>query len=187
MSPMSLKTRKGIWVAVLHVALVSGVGAQFVYDRATLPRVWVRTAPFDPNLPIRGRYVRLRLEAFVGEGLVLPAPVPVVNGPNGNTWTPPAPAVPVVLSVQGNELVAMPGSQADPSGLRASAAVRDGRPVAQLDEALAFFIPEHVADPSRRAEGEELWVEVTVPRSGPPRPIRLGVKKDGLLTPLDVK
>lgn len=31
----------------------------------------------------------------------------------------------------------------------------------------------------------QLWAEVTLPRKGPPRPIRLGVKKGGLLTPLD--
>jgi hypothetical protein len=37
-----------------------------------------------------------------------------------------------------------------------------------------------------RAPGEELWVEVTLPRRGPPRPIRLAVKKDGVLTPLDL-
>ncbi|MCZ6514734.1 MAG: hypothetical protein O6850_02600 [Acidobacteria bacterium] len=32
----------------------------------------------------------------------------------------------------------------------------------------------------------QLWAEVTLPRQGPPRPIRLGVKKEGLLTPLDL-
>jgi len=47
---------------------------------------------------------------------------------------------------------------------------------------LAYFIPEHVPDPSLRPPGEELWVEVTLPRRGPPRPIRLAVKKDGKLT-----
>jgi hypothetical protein len=40
-----------------------------------------------------------------------------------------------------------------------------------------------VPDPSIRAPGEELWVEVTLPRRGPPRPIRLGVKKDGVMIP----
>jgi hypothetical protein len=63
---------------------------------------------------------------------------------------------------------------------------RDGEPVAILDSPLAYLIPEHVADPSRRPSGEELWVEVTLPRKGPPRPIRLGVKKDGTLAPLDL-
>lgn len=46
-----------------------------------------------------------------------------------------------------------------------------------LAEPVAFFIPEHILDPSRRPEGQELWIEVTIPKKGPPRPIRLGVKK----------
>jgi len=41
--------------------------------------------------------------------------------------------------------------------------------------------------PAWLALSEELWVEVTVPRRGPPRPLRLGVKKDGTLTPLDLR
>jgi hypothetical protein len=56
--------------------------------------------------------------------------------------------------------------------------------IAGRSEQLAFFIPEHVPDPSIRSAGEELWAEVTLPRKGAPRPIRLAVKKDGVLTPL---
>jgi len=119
MSPMM---RKGLVVAALHVSIVASLGAKLLVDRATRPRVWAHAVPVDPNLPIRGRYVRLRIVA--GQGVDSSAPV-------------------------------------------------------------AFFIPEHVADPSRRPAGEELWVEVTIPRRGAPRPIRLGVKKDGVLTPLD--
>lgn len=52
---------------------------------------------------------------------------------------------------------------------------------------LAFYIPEHIPDPSRRQPGEELWVEVSIPGKGPLRPVRLGVKKDGLLTPLELR
>ena len=56
-----------------------------------------------------------------------------------------------------------------------------------LDEPVAFFIPEHVPDPSRRPPGEQLWVEATVPKKGAPRPIRLGVKKDdGPIVPLNI-
>jgi hypothetical protein len=107
---------KGLVVAALHVAIVSSLGVKLLVDRATRPRTWVHVMPVDPELPLRGRYVRLRIE---------------------------------------------------------------GRP-----EQIAFFIPEHVPDPSVRPPGEELWAEVTIPRKGPPRPIRLGVKKNGVLTPL---
>lgn len=58
--------------------------------------------------------------------------------------------------------------------------------VTVLDQPLAFFIPERVPDPSIRQPGGELWVEVTLPKAGAPRPIRLGVKKDGVITPLDL-
>ena len=116
---------KGLLLCAVHVALLGSVGGKFLIDRATLPRVWVRALPYDPNLPIRGRYVRLSLDA-------------------------------TSTTVQSAALAA---------------------PV-------AFFIPEHVPDPSRRPAGEELWAEVSLPRKGPARPIRLAVKKNGILTPL---
>jgi hypothetical protein len=107
---------KGLLVAGLHVALTASLGAKLLMDRATRPRVWVHVLPVDPDSPLRGRYVRLRIK--------------------------------------------------------------------DSSERLAFFIPEHIPDPSIRAADEELWAEVTLPRKGPPRPIRLAVKKDGVLTPL---
>lgn len=107
---------KGLIVAALHVAIVASMGAKLLIDRATRPRQWVHVLPVDPDSPLRGRYVRLR--------------------------------------------------------------------IAGRSEELAFFIPEHVPDPSIRPPGEELWAEVTLPRKGAPRPIRLAVKKDGVLTPL---
>src|SRR2546426_5931075 len=38
------------------------LGAKLLIDRARLPRAWVHVVPFDPDLPLRGRYVRLALE-----------------------------------------------------------------------------------------------------------------------------
>jgi hypothetical protein len=90
----------------------------------------------------------------------------------------------VTLSVENGQLAAHPAAPG--TGQPAWLTTRQGSPVARLQEPVAYFIPEHVPDPSRRAAGEELWVEVTVPKKGPPRPIRLGVKKAGTLTPLDL-
>lgn len=171
---MSPALRNGLWVAALHVAIVASLGAKLVVDRATRPRVWARAAPVDPNLPIRGRYVSLRIEAAIGQGF------------ESSTFsTAPSRSIEIALSVQDQQLVALPSSRS--SGVSARSAEREGRSVAVLDQPLAYFIPEHVADPSRRAPGEELWVEVTIPRRGAPRPIRLGVKKDGVLAPLEGK
>src|SRR5438093_9713119 len=54
---------RGLIVALLQIALVFTLGAKLLTDRATRPRVWVEVAPYDPDLPIRGRYVRLQLKA----------------------------------------------------------------------------------------------------------------------------
>ena len=110
------RLHKGLILGALHLSLVLGIGAKLLVDRYRYPREWRQARPYDPNLPIRGRYVRIRVDG--------------------------------------------------------------------ASEPLAYFIPEHVPDPSRRGPGEELWVEVTLPKKGPPRPILLGVKKNGVITPL---
>ena len=51
---MTSMMRKGLAVAALHVAIVASLGAKLLADRATRPRVWARTAPFDPTLPDSG-------------------------------------------------------------------------------------------------------------------------------------
>ena len=54
---------KGILLAALHVSLVCTLGAKLLYDRAHRPRIWVKSAIYDPNLPIRGKYLSLTVEA----------------------------------------------------------------------------------------------------------------------------
>ena len=164
---MTRMMRRSLIVAALHVVLVAGVGAKLLVDRATKPRVWARAAPFDPNLPIRGRYVRLQLEAVPGPGFDAPL----------------AYDRPVGLRVQDGRLTAVP-ADTGPNHARISA--RNGERIGLLAEPVAFFIPEGIPDPSIRQPDEELWVEVTVPDEGPPRPIRLGVRSNGVLTPLDI-
>lgn len=159
---MTAGVRKGLLLAAIQVALVSSLGAKLLIDRATRPRVWARVAPYDPDLPIRGRYVSLRIEGALAGA------------------TPGSQMV--SLTVQNGALVFVPAGRS--GQLAIVRQQRDGTVVATLAESVAFFIPEHQADPSIRPPGEELWAEVTVPGRGGPRPIRLGVKKDGRLTPL---
>lgn len=170
---------KGLVIAVLHVVLVTSLGAKLLYDRATRPRVWARAAPFDPNLPIRGRYVSLQL----------------IVEPRGIRETKPGlgfqPPQSVILRVDGEKLVAEGDPQErgyDPSDLHVLFIRRQEQTLAVLNKPVAFFITEHIVDPSRRPPGEELWAEVTIPSKGPPRPIRLGVKKgDGPIVPLELE
>ena len=120
--------RKGIVVGALQCALALSLAGKLLYDRATCPRVWVKTLPYDPNLPIRGRYLSLRL-----------APDPGSSYFDRTT-----------------------------------------------NQRVVFFVTEHqtAVDALRfRPNAPDLWAEVTIPRKGPPRPIRLGIKNDGQIQP----
>ena len=151
---------RGVVVAVLQCLLVLSVAGKYAMDRERLPRVWTKAIPFDPNLFVRGRYVSLQLEVEV----------PVDTGQGAAAR----------LSAVDGRLVATP----DAAGSVHIVARGDAWLIA---EPVAFFIPENVPDPSHRAAGEELWVEVSVPEKGSPRPVRLGVKKNGILTPLELQ
>lgn len=159
---------KGIAVALVHILIVLSLGGKLLYDRATRPRVWVRTGSYDPNLPIRGRYMSLRLE---------------VQAPWLNTDKQYARAD-VSLGSDKGQLVAYEANTN--TGLSISVWRGIGRPVTgplYLDQAVLFFLPESAPLPSR-GHGEELWAEVTIPRKGPPRPIQLALKKGTEWTPL---
>jgi hypothetical protein len=58
---------------------------------------------------------------------------------------------------------------------------------ATLSQGVEYFIPDTAKSPFPPKKGEELWVEVTVPKMGPPRPVQLAVSKDGVFTPLDLR
>ncbi len=161
---------RGLLLAALQLALVSSLGAKLLYDRATRPRVWAKAAPVDPDALFRGRYVQLRLEVHPREPFDTEA---------RKSGLP----IPVELVVENDRLVAV--RTEEETGNLASAHPDDAPPGGELHDPVAFFIPEHVADPSRQPAGSELWVEVTIPRTGPPRPIRLGVRTGGALTPLE--
>jgi hypothetical protein len=123
--------QKALLLAAVQCLMVLSLTGKLLYDRATCPRVWVKTAPYDPNLPIRGRYLALQLAPEAG--------APYFD---------------------------------------------------RLDhERVLYFVPEHeqMFEKNRlAANAPELWAEVTIPHAGPPRPIRLGVKKDGKIEPIEV-
>jgi len=163
---------KGIAVAILHVLIVLSLGGKLLYDRAHRPRVWVRTGSIDPDLPIRGRYVALRLQ--------VEAPW---FSPNENySWTA------VTLEAENGNLVARKSDAG--TGLSISS-WRNPRSLSPnprpgpvfLDESVLFFLPEHASFPTIH-QGEELWAEVTIPKKGPPRPIQLALKRGTEWKPL---
>jgi len=171
---------QGIVIAVFQVALVASLGAKLLYDRANLPRAWAQAVPYDPDLPIRGRYVSLQLA------------VAAVRGSEAKPDSAWPQQQGVVLRVDKGRLVADPvdGKGGNNPAVRYLRVIplQGDKKLLVLTQAIPFFIPEHIPDPSRRATGEDLWVEVTIPRAGPPRPIRLGVSKNGgPIIPLELK
>lgn len=167
--------RDGLLLAALQTALLLAIGGQMLVERITRPRGWGLTEPVDPNLPIRGRYVQLQLS--------VPAP--------GLRDAPQASQVRLVAQNGLVEAVEAGGPQPGASEpLPATIRIAAEGAVARLDTPLAFFLPPNVPDPSLRPRSgpraERLWVEVTLPRRGAPRPIRLGVAPAGstVITPL---
>jgi hypothetical protein len=152
---------RGIAIAAVHCLLVLSVAGKYAWDRERLPRAWANATPIDPNLPIRGRYVTLQLRVETAGTL--------------------APGGTARLAAENGRLVARPAAS---GGQGVWQRMPD---LLVLTEPVAFFLPEHAADPSLLSPGQELWVEVSVPANGPPRPLRLGIKKDGELKPLDLR
>jgi hypothetical protein len=162
---------KGLAVGAVQVLLVAGIGAKFLYDRSHHPKLWVETAPYDPYLPIRGRYVNI--------ALLVDADRPAA--------APGEQAASIVfrarLEARGDRLVAI---QDEVGGRHWVRSARCGdRDCWQLATPVAFFIPEHATDPSRPEPGAALWAEVTLPPTGAPRPIRLGLRRGEAIEPVN--
>jgi hypothetical protein len=186
----------GVSVAllVIQLALVSSIGAEYLYQRLNSPRVWTRAAAYDPELLMRGHYLSLQL-AVDGCQSTLPSakeaamPRNLEGVPTGTMFSIHSPQTvrfPAQLKVMDNRLVAIriPDSDSRPSGVMV-----EGMPGAscenlRLSSAVDFYVAEHAADPTRLNPGQELWVQVTVPPQGPPRPLQLALKENGAWKPL---
>ena len=208
---------QGLVIAALHVALVLSLGGKLLYDRHTRPRVWAETRPYDPNLPIRGRYLSMQLITAT-EGFPLPKyrgdlwqwgrwagenhnrarlevrsqKLVAVHDEAGEftIFFAPAPGVTLPPVPHGDCDKLPVDKQYACHGELEAAANRtpiDFPVVAVLDQPVLFFIPEHAETPlpvvSAKVD-KELWAEVTIPRKGPPRPIQLALKEDGVWKPL---
>jgi len=172
---------KGLAVALVHILIVLSLGAKLLYDRATRPRVWVRTGQVDPDLPIRGRYFTLNLEVHSSDFHRDPQNPLAFKTAQG--YDPGY----VTLAVENGQLVAHRTDR--PSEMTINSWAQRGNhgdDVFVLSSPVVFFIAEHAEAP-RVGRGGELWAEVTVPKKGPPRPIQLAIKHGDQWTPLTYK
>ena len=185
---------RAIVIAAVHVLLISSLGAKLLYDRRTCPQAWFKTRQYDPNLPIRGRYMSLQVELrdprsqeevdskFGGE---LRAQQ---NARKQYAWRGPfefgrecgsiAVHDGVPVAVFDSEGEAGSCDNLTFSRQRSEAGgVPAGQTSLRVNEPVLFFVPDTAQLPAPTRDGTELWVLATVPRRGPPRAIALGVKK----------
>ena len=167
--------QKGLAVAVIHILIVLSLGGKLLYDRATQPRIWVRTGSIDPDLPIRGRYFTLNLQVRAPE-----------LGSEFRDRSKYNSAY-IELAVENGELVAHKTDRTTGMMINSWGPPRNGsNDLFLLSSPVVFFIPAHAEAP-RLGAGGELWAEVTVPKKGPPRPIQLAIKRGVQWTPLTYK
>jgi hypothetical protein len=175
---------KGLAVALLHILIVSSLGAKLLYDRSHRPRVWVRVANYDPDLPIRGRYLNLSLEIPTEHISINRSVQSYGKDKDGNPiYYESATPSRCDLVLRSNVLTAVGNEDGE---YWTFVRPRSGQPsVLVVSTNTPFFIPEHL-DTGAIRSAAELWMEATIPRKGPPRPIRLAAKKNGVMIPFEI-
>ena len=179
---------KGVAVLVVQLVLVLSIAVKYAWERHTCPRVWTRATQYDPEQPIRGRYIALSLHA---SACGLP------KGDDGDEFarsaeggwrSVPAQKWSVVPAARNGKLAPQVVNGQRPE-VTQELTLRPGQPCefALLSGETEFFVSEHAKTPFPVPAGEELWAEVTVPPSGPPRPVRLAVSDGKNFRVLDLR
>lgn len=196
---MTYRTR-AIAVLLLQCLLVISIAIKFAWERKMRPRVWARAEFVKPDLPLRGRYlnpsidvdacdlkeyrdtVASRESAAVKTAQERAAKGLSVVPENEFSFWPPVPAD---VKLDAGRLVAIAPRRGAALQLMVRLRQNCHRVLAEGD--MPFFIPDTTRFPSHLKANEELWVEVTMPPQGPPRPIQLAMKRDGIWTPLKLR
>jgi len=183
-------------VLVVQLALVSTVAAKYLYQRWSCPRVWTRAAAFDPNLPMRGRYLALQLTVD-GCQSTLPSAKKATFPRDFSGAVKPGPYTlrqdtsnfRANLKVENNTLIAVriEGQENSTAGEEIVGTAGDPCSQMRLASATDFFISDTAKSPLPLQPGQELWIEVTVPPKGSPRPTQLALKDKGKWEPLRLR
>jgi len=169
--------KAGLAVLAVQVALVLSVGAKYAWERHHCPMVWARAQQYDPDQPLRGRYLAISLYA---DACGLPAePRKIhVTGEVERRYTSLEALEWRVVPAEGitGDLAAVEVEETRP-GPSQQLMLDKGMPCeyARLSGTSDYFIPEHAKSPFPLQKGQELWALVTVPPSGPVRPVKLAV------------
>lgn len=184
--------RRSVILLLLQLAIVSSIAAKYLYQRQHCPRVWTRAVAYDPELVLRGRYLSMQLYVDAC-GVSQPpnpsrvaSPLPLHFNANGNLVDTDR-YLDATLRTHDGHLVVKDFANTVP--VEGSQTVRV--PVATancanavLQQPVDFYIPEQAKSPFPLPAGKYLWVEVTVPPKGPPRPLNLALNDNGRWQPL---
>jgi hypothetical protein len=186
-----------IALLVIQLTIVSSIAGKYLYERWTCPRVWTRSMVYDPELLMRGRYASLQLLVDGCRSTLPSAELAAMprdrNGvQTGTKYTIRGEQVvqfAARLKVEGNKLVAirLPEFERQQGAQMVSASPGSSCADLRLETPVDFYIPEHAANPAPIRAAQELWVEVTVPPKGPPRPTQLALKENGVWKPLGLE
>jgi hypothetical protein len=185
----------GVSVALLVVQLllVCSIAAKYLYQRWTCPRVWTRANAYDPEMPMRGRYLALQLmvdgcQSTLPSAKLATFPRDVAGAvkPGPFVVRPQPVEFHALLKVENNKLIALRVEGVEDGTAGEEISAMPGAPCDQmrLKSGTDFFVAERTQSPLPLKPGQELWIEVTVPPKGPPRPIQMALKDNGAWRPL---
>ena len=161
--------RNGLIVLAIQVVLVLSIGVKYAWERHHCPMVWTKANQFDPFQPIRGRYLAMTLQANACDLPLSDETKLGFTSADTRRWQ-------VVPAVRNGELTGKVVAETYPGPTQQLIWVNSvSCNEAVLSGTSKFFIPEHAKSPFQRSASEQLWALVTVPPSGPPRPVKLAV------------
>jgi hypothetical protein len=187
--------RVSVVLTILQVIIVASVGAQYVYQRWTCPRVWVRAVAPEARSAVSGHYLNLQLVVDGCQSTLPSAKAATfprdINGAavQGHFGLVAGTIFRANLKVQNNRLIAI-NAGVDETGGEGQRVV--GVPGTTCDQMrtfqpVPFYTAANSIDPSRLNPTQELWVEITVPSAGPPRPLQLALKDSGSWKPIAIQ
>lgn len=164
----------GLAIATVQAAIVASVAVQYAVQRERLPRAWVQAVPGAVADPVRGRYLRVPVLPVVDAGVA-----PRIEFRGERRIVHPAP---VVLEARNGGLLAHTATTSHVRLVPPPTKAAEGPAV--LWPPVEYFVPASLGDPNRLINSGELWLEVSVPRQGGPRPLRLGIMRNGRIEAL---
>jgi len=174
-------------VCAIQLLLISSIAGKYLYERSTRPRIWIQVSQHDPESPMRGRY--LALQPIVNACGLNKADANHIEAYSNDTYhQPEAWDWRVKLILKDGTL--KPVASDEEEGARDSYFLQlladEDCKKASVHKDIEMYIAENAKTPFPLEKGSELWMEATIPPAGSPRAVRLAIKKDGVMTPLNL-